>query len=153
MLFTRISIGPKLSVSDCAKAGRSAVRPKSISAACTCTDAAAESLRRGLRKLDLVARRDGDIRALGGERAGDAEADAAISPEHERAPALQAQIHAPSLPTYSYAIKPSPRLAQNVMRCSITAKTAYMTMPITAMTSKPANTSAVSKFAVAAIIR
>ena len=54
---------------------------------------------------------------------------------------------------HGHAIKPSPRLAQNVMRCSTTANRAYMTMPITAMTMRPANTRGVSKLAVAAIIR
>ena len=52
-----------------------------------------------------------------------------------------------------HAINPSPRLAQNVMRCSTTANSAYITMPMTAMTMRPANTRGVSKLAVAAIIR
>ena len=53
----------------------------------------------------------------------------------------------------THAINPSPRLAQNVMRCSIMANSAYMPIPITAMTKRPANTRGVSKLDVAAIIR
>ena len=53
----------------------------------------------------------------------------------------------------AHTIIPSPRFAQKVMRCSATAKIAYMTMPRIAITNRPANTSGVSKLAVAAIIR
>src|SRR5258705_6543891 len=53
----------------------------------------------------------------------------------------------------AHAINPSPRLAQKVIRCSMAANSAYITMPMTAITTRPANTSGVSKFEVAAIIR
>ena len=53
----------------------------------------------------------------------------------------------------AHVINPSPRFAQKVMRCSATAKIAYMTMPRIAITNRPANTSGVSKLEVAAIIR
>ena len=53
----------------------------------------------------------------------------------------------------AHTINPSPRFAQKVMRCSATAKIAYMTMPSIAITNRPANTKGVSKLAVAAIIR
>ena len=53
----------------------------------------------------------------------------------------------------THVTNPSPRLAQNVIRCSATAKIAYMTIPRIAITNRPANTSGVSKLAVAAIIR
>src|SRR5262245_25290881 len=52
-----------------------------------------------------------------------------------------------------HVINPSPRRAQNVMRCSTPANSAYIAMPNAATTNRPANTSGVSKFAVAAIIR
>src|ERR1700730_1745221 len=45
----------------------------------------------------------------------------------------------------AHVINPSPRFAQKVMRCSMTANSAYITIPITAITNRPANTSGVSK--------
>lgn len=87
-----------------------------------------------LGERDNPAAADTDVAARNATRGGDG---AAVNYEIERA----------------HTISPSPRFAQKVIRCSATAKIAYMTMPRTAITNRPANTSGVSKFAVAAIIR